>query len=233
MKKNRKRSPSRPRRSTVAPTVEPSPSAFLNRRRLLGGGISLTGLIAGGYALTRPGPDLGAPADDAVLEHVLGDRDSANRVVAYVSFTCVHCAVFHQTVWPWLKREYVDKSRISYTLREVAFDQYGLWAASLARRAGPGRFYKVADLLLDSQRRWIHDDPEETRRSLIAIGEQVGMPISLAEKAFTDIEAADNLRQWIGRNVKRDGIDATPSFIVNGRRYGNMPQARFAELLGA
>jgi protein-disulfide isomerase len=50
------------------------------------------------------------------------------KIVEYASFTCPHCAHFHETVFGQLKADYIDTGKVQFTLREVYFDRYGLWA---------------------------------------------------------------------------------------------------------
>ena len=59
----------------------------------------------------------------------LGSPDAKVKLVEYASFTCPHCAHFHDTVFGQLKTDYIDTGKVHFTLREVYFDRYGLWAA--------------------------------------------------------------------------------------------------------
>ena len=40
-----------------------------------------------------------------------------------------------------------------------------------------------------------------------------------------------SLVAWFQHNAAEDNIDSTPSFIINGRKYGNMGYAQLREVL--
>ena len=46
-----------------------------------------------------------------------------------------------------------------------------------------------------------------------------------------DAGKAQELMAWYEANAEKDGIDATPSFIINGQKYSNMSYADFAKVL--
>lgn len=47
-------------------------------------------------------------------------------MIEYASFTCGHCAAFHNDVYPQLKAEYIDTGKVRFTQRDVYFDEPGL-----------------------------------------------------------------------------------------------------------
>lgn len=200
-------------------------SGIITRRSLIIGG-SLASVVAGATIL-RGAATLGGPADSAVLEQWDGPADAPVEMISYISFTCGHCATYHREVWPGLRADYIEAGLVRHTTREVAFDQLGFLAAVIARRGGPGRFATMVEPLLAHQSKWIDRDVEATKRKLVDVAIAAGVPRASAESSFDDVDAAENLRGWINRNVARDVIDATPSFIIGGRRYGNMTRPGF------
>lgn len=225
MAKNRK-----PARKKVGQSVPVASGSGIGRRNILIGAAAAAVLGVGGYGLFGRKGNLGQPAGDAFPESWQGDPDAPISMISYVSYTCGHCAEYHVNVWPGLKRDYIDTGKVRHLMREVAFEQYGFWAAMVARRGTPSTFYRVSDLLLAQQGRWMLDDPEEAQAELVRIASEAGMIRSIAERALEDIDMAGRLRDWIDSNVRRDGINATPSFIINGRRYGNMSREGFDQV---
>ncbi len=80
-----------------------------------------------------------------------GQRRCAVKIVEYASFTCPHCANFHTDVFKQLKAEYIDTGKVHFTLREVYFDRYGLWAAMMARCGGEMKYFPITDILFSTQ----------------------------------------------------------------------------------
>ena len=67
---------------------------------------------------------------------------------------CPHCANFHATTFKDLKKDYIDTGKVHFTLREVYFDRYGLWAALIARCGGEMKYFGIHDMLFDQQQDW-------------------------------------------------------------------------------
>lgn len=225
MAKNRK-----PARKKVNQHVPAVAGSGIGRRDILLGSAAAAVLGAAGYGLFGTTGKLGQPAGEAFPESWQGDPDAPISMISYVSYTCGHCAEYHVNVWPGLQRDYVDTGKVRHLMREVAFEQYGFWAAMIARRGGPSTFYRVSDLLLSRQGRWILDDPEAAQAEMVRIASEAGMVRSIADRALDDVAMAGELRDWIESNVRRDGINATPSFIIDGRRYGNMSREGFDQV---
>ena len=89
-----------------------------------------------------------------IEEMVIGDPNAPLTVIEYASFTCPHCATFHENTYGDLKKNYIDKGKIKFVFREIYFDKYAIWASMIARCAGPEKFFGLTDMLLSSQRTW-------------------------------------------------------------------------------
>lgn len=215
----------------------------MNRRTaLLAGGAALLG---GGYLLiggqTRaPGVPLGAvsaqSADGAdtslVADMVLGDPDAPVTVIEYASFTCPHCRTFHKTVLPQLKANYIDTGQVRFIHREVYFDRYGLWAGMVARCGGEERYFGIIDLIYDQQSEWTaSNDPAVVADNLRRIGRTAGMSNEQVDACLQDADMANAMVAAYQEHAEADGINSTPSFVIDGRRYSNMSYADFAALL--
>lgn len=186
--------------------------------------------VAGGtWFLTRPvqtDPLLGAAlAQEAevdtsqIAEMTRGDADAPVTVVEYASFTCPHCATFHDEVLPELQSEYVDTGKVQLVYREVYFDRYGLWASMVARCGGEERFFGIADLIYERQRDWAQGDPAEIAESLRRIGKTAGLTDERLDECLTDADKAQSLVAWYEANAEADDITSTPSFLIDGEKF--------------
>lgn len=174
-----------------------------------------------------------APAENfGIQDMVEGNLDAKVTVIEYASFTCPHCANFATGVLPELKKNYIDTGKIKFVYREVYFDKYGLWGSLLARCSGPEKFFGMADLLYKGQKTWAQAaDPVSVANELRKIGRLAGMAEDKIEQCLNDEEQQKNLIQWYQANATADGIDSTPSFVINGQKYSNMSYADFSALL--
>ena len=175
-------------------------------RRLL---LALTlGLFAGtAYA---------GPLDITAGDRVLGRADAPVTVVEYASFTCPHCADWHNEVLPEFKARFIDTGKVKLVFRDLPTDpvQVAATAAAIARCAAPDRFYAVASSFMAGQAQL---------RSSYQVGPWYDAAIAVSGRTQTQIEIclADpstmaNLRAGM-EAASAAGVQSTPSFFVNGR----------------
>ncbi|MFV0243712.1 MAG: DsbA family protein [Qingshengfaniella sp.] len=167
-----------------------------------------------------------------IQEMALGAEDAPVTVVEYASFTCNHCAAFHENQFKDIKENYIDTGKVRMIFREVYFDRYGLWASMVARCGGSERYFGISDMIFDQQRDWISGgDPTAAVEALRRIGKTAGLTDDDLNACLADSAKAEALVAWYQTNAETDGIDSTPSFIINGTQYGNMSYADFAKVL--
>ena len=53
------------------------------------------------------------------------------------------------------------------------------------------------------------------------------------EACLQDADKARTLVAWYQEKAGADGVDSTPTFVINGKKYANMPYAEMVELLDA
>ena len=172
-------------------------------------------------------------ADDIYEEKSLGLPDAPVTLIEYASFTCPHCATFHNLHFKDLKREYIDSGKVRFTLREVYFDRPGLWAGMVAR-CGPTdtHYFAVVDLLFERQAIWASQGTAlDIVTELAQIGSAVGLSADQINTCFTDANFAENLMETSGQQMSDDGITSTPSFVIDGTRYSNMGYDEFTDIL--
>ena len=170
----------------------------------------------------------------AVQDMSLGNAEAAVQIVEYASFTCPHCAAFDQGSFKQLRADYIDTNKIGFTYREVYFDRYGLWASMVARCDGENKFFGISDLIYKGQSEWVRaGEPAAIVEELRKIGRLAGIDNDALEACLQDGEKAQTLVAWWEENQKADDISSTPSFIINGKKYSNMPYAEMKEIIDA
>ena len=175
-----------------------------------------------------------AEADtSAIIDMVLGAEDAPITVIEYASFTCPHCRSFHQGAFKNLKADYIDKGKVRFTYREIYFDRWGLWGSIIARCGGKDKFFAISDLLYTKQSEWAKGTPAEIAGNLRRIGITAGLSQDAVQACFSDGQKAQNLVAWYEENRATDSITSTPSFVINGTKYANMPYDEFKKILDA
>lgn len=212
----------------------------MNRRTLLGA-VALGALAAATTGLSglwsaaladNAGTPAAAPAAPEVSELVLGNPDAKVTLVEYASYTCPHCANFHSNVFKDLKRDYIDTGKIRFIYREVFFDRYGVWAAMIARCGGETRYFGISDMLYTQQREWAGaGGAMDVVEALRKIGRTAGLTNEQMDACMNDGAMAQAMVDKFKRDSEADGIDSTPSLMINGKKHGNMGYPALAKLL--
>jgi protein-disulfide isomerase len=161
-----------------------------------------------------------------IQDMTLGNPDAAVTVIEYASFTCPHCARFHMDAFKQLKADFIDTGKINFVYREVYFDRFGLWAAIVAR-CGDGaenRFFGIAEMVYEQQSTWARqENPADIVDSLRKMGKTAGLTDAQLDQCFTDGDTAQAMyARWLQQS-EADDITSTPSFIIDGKKYANMP----------
>ena len=213
----------------------------MNRRTLLLGTVGAVAVVStGGWIAQIAGapqthfitPAAAQDAPEIIPDIPMGSPDAKVTIIEYGSFTCPHCAEFHNTVFGQLKKDYIDTGKVRFILREVYFDKFGLWAAMVAQCGGAPRYYGIVDMIYEGQRDWFGDGQDQTvADNLRKIGLKAGLSQEQLDACLNDQKKAQAMVATYQKHATEDGIDATPSFVINGQKYSNMSYADFKKIL--
>lgn len=169
-----------------------------------------------------------------IVEMTIGAEDAPVTIVEYASFTCPHCANFHVGPYQKLKAEYVDTGKVRFVIRDVYFDRFGLWAAMVARCEGREKFFGMSDLIYTNQKEWTKGESNiDVVQNLMKLGRLAGMSDDTMNACLQDQAKAAALVAEFQRNAEADGINSTPSFIINGEAYPNSSYEDFKVAIDA
>ncbi len=165
----------------------------------------------------------GAP-EIALGDMAVGPVDAPVTVIEYASFTCNHCASFHEATYKRLKREYVDTGKIRFILREFPLDRLAYEAAVLARCVGEDNYFAMVDKLFDEQERWLPRasgaaEISRVRGLLGDYGEEFGVSEQAYKACMANKTLEDRLLARIEEGRNRYDVAATPTIVINGEKY--------------
>jgi protein-disulfide isomerase len=194
-----------------------------------------TTTTANGQSFALPGAANAQESETSevtIEEMVLGAEDAPVEIIEYASYTCPHCATFHQGVFKNIKEDYVDTGKVKFTYREVYFDKYGLWGSLVARCGGDDRFFGITEMIYQSQSEWSRAGSEAAiADELRKIGRIAGLESDQLEACLTNSDKARGLIEWYQANAEEHGISSTPSFVIDGETYSNMSYSEFQGIL--
>ena len=157
-----------------------------------------------------------------VPDMILGNADAPVTLVEYASYTCPHCATFHDTVFKDLKKDYIDTGKVKFVFREVYFDRYGLWAAMVARCGGETRYFGISSMLFDQQKEWAaSEDPAVVVENLKKIGRTAGMDDATIQACMENAPMAAAMVARFQENTTADKVERTPTLIIDGVHHSD------------
>lgn len=200
--------------------------------------LSFSALPALAQEAAAPAPAEGAaaaePQGKVLPDIVLGQADAPVTIIEYASFTCPHCAAFHDENLPKLKSEYIDTGKVKFIQRDVYFDAVGLWAGILARCGGDDKYYAVSDLLMSGQKTWLDAKTmDDISANLRKIGAKAGMTPEQMDTCWNDKQKVADLVTTFQTNATADKVEGTPSFIIDGEKVSNQPWDEMKKIIDA
>ncbi|KRA61571.1 thiol:disulfide interchange protein [Caulobacter sp. Root655] len=203
---------------------------ILDRRALIGTGLSASAWAAGGMMLAAaPTAARAAPLPAVPGDMTLGSPKAKVQVVEYASLSCTHCAHWNNDVFPQLKARFIDTGKVRYVFREFLTQPTEFAAAGylLARRVGADRYFQVTDAVFKQQTAIF--ESEDLWGGLLKIGKSFGLTEEQFTAALSDKAALEALNARVAKAAERDQIESTPTFFVNGQRLvGGQPIEAFA-----
>ncbi len=200
-------------------------------------------LVAGGAALALAAAPAWAIEDKgyALGDIVLGDPDAPVTIIEYASLTCPHCATFHKGSLPTIKADYIDTGKAKLIMREIYFDQFGLYASMIARCGGEKTFYPLIDMFLARQGDWYQahvgafnqtKNPQPMIDEMFKFGRLAGLSTERMTSCLTDQGLLERLVGDFQRTSGEDNVRSTPTFFVNGEMVsGSVSAAAMAEVI--
>jgi protein-disulfide isomerase len=163
-------------------------------------------------------------------DRILGNPDAPITIVEYASMSCPHCAHFTNDILPELKKKWIDTGKAKLVLRDFPLDKLALEAAMVQRCAPPDRFYAFVDTYFGDQQQWV--TAQDSQAAIARLAELGGMSKSEVDACLKN-SALEN--RILGERLvasKDLGVDATPTFFVNGTKFQGEPTvAEFDKLL--
>jgi protein-disulfide isomerase len=178
-----------------------------------------------------------APPEGIMGERAIGRADAPVEVREFFSLTCSHCAAFHRDTMPQVKKDLVETGRVRFIFHDFPLDQIALTAAVVARHLPAANYEPFVSALLASQDRWAFARGVNTTEELAKMAALAGMSRPQFDAAIADEATRAAILKARDETARIYGIDATPSFVLNGpgaknrKESGARPYPDFARLV--
>ncbi len=152
----------------------------------------------------------------ALPDMAMGDENAPVTIVEYASMTCSHCASFHRNTFPALKEKYIDTGKVRMILREFPFDPRAEAGFMLAR-CSDDKYFAMTDVLFKQQESWA--PVQDAKTALLQIARLAGFSQESFEACLTNQKLLEDVRAVRNRGAEEFGVDSTPTFFINGKKY--------------
>ena len=196
----------------------------MDKRTLLIGGAAVVVLAgAGGVWMyqnrTVPKTPVDLMTPGPLGEQSQGKDDAPVTIIEYASMTCPHCASFHATTYPELKKRFIDTGQVRFIFREFPLDSVAATAFMLARCANKDRYFSMIEVLFKQQNTWAVGPPGSPLPPLLDIAKQTGFTEESFNACLKDQKVLDGIK-WVFDRGSALGVQSTPSFFINGKLHG-------------
>jgi protein-disulfide isomerase len=215
----------------------PKSDMLMTKRNLLGGAalgafavaLAATG-ATGALAATAPEPE-GTVDMAQALEPTpnmpdmsVGDTNAKVKIIEYMSTTCPHCAHFAQTTFDPIKAKYIDTGKVQFIIREFPIanqdqDPAAYAAFMLVRSAPSGPSIPLLETFMKQQMQWAGPGVSDVRGALLQISKIAGYTQESFEACLNNAKLVDDINAQRARGAKSFGVNGTPTFLINGKRY--------------
>ncbi len=163
-------------------------------------------------------------------EKVLGPADAPVTVVEYASFTCPHCATFHNAILDDFKTKYIDSGEVRLIFREFLRNGADVAVSAVARCAPADRYFEVVEGYFATQDQWLTQ--QDLRQAILNQATEYGF----TEDTFNACLGNQNLLKAFDAGMQRAqsfGVTGTPTFFVDGQKHvGALPMNQWDAIIG-
>jgi protein-disulfide isomerase len=155
----------------------------------------------------------------AATGHVLGSDSAPVEIVEFADFECPACANFAILEWPYVQERLIATGRLRWRFMDFPLNGHtNSPAAHLAAgcAAEQGRFFEMMDVIYNRQNDWVLESRPEGK--LRDYARQVGLDLPRYDACMESRHAQPGVDADYAEG-ERLGVDATPTFFVNGRKW--------------
>lgn len=144
----------------------------------------------------------------------LGDANAPVTLVDFSDYGCSHCQHFEQTSFPILKEEYIDAGKVKYAVHPYYLGSLAPPQATEANWCAldQDKFFEYRHVLFENP-----NAIRSTAGLLNIAGQVEGLNVDALSSCISSNKYANLARDSRLAGV-RQGVDSTPTFMINGRK---------------
>lgn len=149
-----------------------------------------------------------------------GEAEAPVVMTEYSDYQCPACGYFHPIVKK-LKEEFGEQLHINYKFFPLNSHQYAALSARAAQAArNQGKFLEMHNMLFEGQRRW--SSSPNPQPIFMSYAREIGLDMAQFRSDLNSAEAQRTVMEE-KREGQNMGVNATPTFIINGTMLETPP----------
>jgi protein-disulfide isomerase len=162
--------------------------------------------------------------DITAADHTLGNPNAPLKVVEYGAPSCPICAHWNEANFPQFKAQYIDTGKVFYVFRIFPLRSLDLAVSAMAHCLPRDAYFSFIHMMWRNQSMWDPDghDIADPHAALLHMGVIAGMTPQQTQACITNQQQLQKASAIGEHAEKAYGINATPTFIVNGQLEPDM-----------
>mgnify|MGYP001204521180 FL=1 len=156
-------------------------------------------------------------AENKIISISEGNKDAKVKIIVYESLTCGACAEFHKTIYPEIKKDFIDTGLANIEFRSFPLNMAALNASKIAHCKNDGDS-DILHFLYKNQRKWVKGDTiDEANKNLKNLITNENFNIDF-EKCINNKLVEDYILEDRIEGVKKFEINATPTLVIDNKK---------------
>src|SRR6056300_1815638 len=170
-------------------------------------------------------------ADNEITPLVKSDADKTVDVIEFSSFSCSHCAAFHNETLKEIKDSDIYQN-INYFIVDYPLNQAAFYASIIANCNSDIRS-SYTDSVYENYDIWTKSETgEEIIELLNNYGLQLGLEDNQLQSCLKDESLQNKLLSLQIAAQSNFGVESTPTFLIDGEKIqGNQPASEFIKVI--
>ncbi len=156
-------------------------------------------------------------AENKIISISEGNKDAKVKIIVYESLTCGACAEFHKTIYPEIKKDFIDTGLANIEFRSFPLNMAALNASKIAHCKNDGDS-DILHFLYKNQRKWVKGDTiDEANKNLKNLITSENFNIDF-ESCINNKLVEDYILEDRIKGVKKFEINATPTLVIDNKK---------------
>ena len=153
----------------------------------------------------------------ASKERILGDKNAPIKISEHASFTCGHCANFHNNIFPEFKEKYIDTGIVYFVFSDFPLNAPALHATMISRCVADDKdYFDLVKTLFAEHEKWAFESNYVVHLKKYA--KDAGVNETTFNNCLDNEKLRDNIVERIKAVQTLYQVNSTPSFVINNQK---------------